>query len=103
MPAFVHSCDGSGTHPSCGSKTPHKHCVCGLAMALTAEQCDMCLLEGCVPLDVDMAEWDGRTYPSWRDRRSLGHWEGYLLLGKAIGEGMTPRDYASIKGRRLPQ
>lgn len=92
----VTSCDGSGQSKWCASTTPHEHCVCGLAMPQGVERCGLCVLEDTVPIDVEsQMEWDGRTYPSWRNRRRLGpSGDAYILLARAIGEGMKPRDYA---------
>jgi hypothetical protein len=88
------TCDGSGTVRHCETRTPHGHCACGLPMAVDARQCSLCVLEGTVPLDVDQMEWDGRTYPSWRNhRRRGGSPDAYLLLARAIGGQLKSGDY----------
>lgn len=74
-------------------------------MSLSAEQCELCVLEGTVPMrpGENPVEWDGVTYPSWRNNRlRCTSDEPYLILAKAIGSGLDNRDYALIRGRRMP-
>lgn len=80
-----YGCQGTGNDSNCATTTTHDHCTCGLPMAVGQKQCPMCVLEGTVPLDVDEMEWDGRTYPSWRNRRTRGQPDAYILLAAAIG------------------
>jgi len=52
---------------------PHRHCPCGLPMAVGATLCDLCLAEGFRPRKLKPAdhleEWDGVSYPSLRLNR----------------------------------
>ena len=105
MPATIHNskcgcekcrrryqkcCTGNGKHLGCGTTAPHAHCVCRLPMDIYAEMCDLCLLEGLVPLDVDEMEWDGVTYPSWRNNRlRASDPENYMALAQALGAAVV--------------
>ncbi len=73
---------------SLGAK-PHAHCVCGLPMPVRARLCDLCRREGRQPQprrNVESAlEWNGRRYPSRRQRRCGDpHPDGHLKLLIAI-------------------
>ena len=55
---------------------PHRHCICGLPIAVCAQLCDLCRSEGLQRnLSVRPAsrvEWDGLSYPSLRLNRPTG-------------------------------
>jgi hypothetical protein len=69
---------------------PHSHCACGLPMPFDAELCDLCRQEGVEPrlprrARSDEVEWDGRSYPSRRQRRCGNpHPDSHLHLLIAI-------------------
>ena len=52
---------------------PHRHCPCGLPMAVGATLCAACIEEGLQPKGLKAASyleaWDGRSYPSFRLNR----------------------------------
>jgi hypothetical protein len=102
-PRALGNCVGDGADPACATKTAHKHCACGLSMSVDAWQCDLCVLEGTAPMEIDQAEWDGRTYPSWRNNRTrCPSPEPYILLGKAIGGKLSSADYTVAFRPRRP-
>ncbi len=73
---------------SLGTK-PHAHCTCGLPMPVRTRLCDLCRREGLTPRQIRSAqsaeEWDGRSYPSRRQRRcGHPHPDRYLKLLIAI-------------------
>jgi hypothetical protein len=70
---------------------PHAHCGCGLPMPLRARMCDLCRCEGLKPRQlrrtrtIEDEEWDGRSYPSRRQRRcGTPHPDSHLRLLIAI-------------------
>jgi hypothetical protein len=68
---------------------PHMHCACGLPMPLRASMCTLCRAEGLKPMRLTYAdsidEWNGRSYPSRRQRRcGSPHPDSHLHLLIAI-------------------
>jgi hypothetical protein len=93
----------------CGlGRQPHKHCICGLPMAMDDDMCALCRLEEADPKDrrsrvraEDPYAWDGCSYPSRRRRRvRCDEEEPYRLLLFSVLRADEP-DVLRLGGDRV--